>query len=69
MRVSAAPKMPKSSEDFIDTKKNYGYLTVATMSPTTLNSKIEMRSDSDVNWDPSSFPRGSGGPEDFENHS
>ena len=69
MCISLVPKMPKNSGDFIDTKKDYGYLTIATMSPTILNSKIEMRSDSDVNWDIISFPRGSGGPEDFENYS
>lgn len=31
--ISVAPKMPKNNGDYIDTKKDYGYLTVATMSP------------------------------------
>lgn len=69
MCISVVPKMPKNSGDFINTKKDYGYLTVATMSPAILKSKVRMRSDSDVNWDVSSFPRGSGDPEDFENYS
>lgn len=34
MCISVIPKMPKNSRDFIDTKKDYGYLTIATMSPT-----------------------------------
>lgn len=66
MCISVVPKMPKNNRDFIDTKKDYGYLTIATMSPTILNSKIEMRSDSDINWDATSFPRGSGGPYDYK---
>lgn len=35
MCISVVPKMPKNNGDFIDTKKDYGYLTVATMTPTT----------------------------------
>ena len=35
MCISVVPKMPKNSRDFIDTKKDYGYLTIATMIPTT----------------------------------
>lgn len=31
--ISVAPKMPKNNGDYIDTKKDYGYLTIATMSP------------------------------------
>lgn len=34
MCISVVPKMPKNNRDFIDTKKDYGYLTIATMSPT-----------------------------------
>ena len=34
MCISVVPKMPKNSRDFIDTKKDYGYLTIATVSPT-----------------------------------
>ena len=34
MCISVVPKMPKNNGDFIDTKKDYGYLTVATMTPT-----------------------------------
>ncbi len=34
MCISVIPKMPKNSRDFIDTKKDYGYLTIVTMSPT-----------------------------------
>ena len=34
MCISVVPKMPKNSGDFINTKKDYGYLTVATMTPT-----------------------------------
>ena len=34
MCISVVPKMPKNSRDFIDTKKDYGYLTIATISPT-----------------------------------
>ena len=34
MCISVVPKMPKNNGDFIDTKKDYGYLTVATMAPT-----------------------------------
>ena len=34
MCISVVPKMPKNSGDFINTKKDYGYLTVATMAPT-----------------------------------
>lgn len=33
MCISVVPKMPKNSGDFIDIKKDYGYLTIATMSP------------------------------------
>lgn len=36
MCVSVVPKMPKNNGDFINTKKDYGYLTVATMNPTIL---------------------------------
>lgn len=35
MCISVVPKMSKNSRDFIDTKKDYGYLTIATMIPTT----------------------------------
>ena len=35
MCISVVPKMPKNNGDFIDTKKDYGYLTIATMIPTT----------------------------------
>ena len=35
MCISVVPKMPKNNRDFIDTKKDYGYLTIATMIPTT----------------------------------
>lgn len=31
MCISVAPKMPKNDGDFIDIKKDYGYLTIATM--------------------------------------
>ena len=34
MCISIVPKMSKNNRDFIDTKKDYGYLTVAIMSPT-----------------------------------
>ena len=34
MCISVVLKMPKNNGDFIDTKKDYGYLTVATMTPT-----------------------------------
>lgn len=34
MCISVVPKMPKNNGDFIDTKKDYGYLTIATMTPT-----------------------------------
>lgn len=34
MCISVVPKMPKNNGDFIDAKKDYGYLTVATMTPT-----------------------------------
>ena len=34
MCISVVPKIPKNNRDFIDTKNDYGYLTVATMSPT-----------------------------------
>ena len=34
MCISVVPKMPKNNGDFIDAKKDYGYLTVATMAPT-----------------------------------
>lgn len=34
MCISVVPKMPKNSGDFINTKKDYGYLTIATMTPT-----------------------------------
>lgn len=33
MCISVVPKMPKNSGDFIDIKKDYGCLTIATMSP------------------------------------
>ena len=33
MCISVVTKMPKNNRDFIDTKKDYGYLTIATMSP------------------------------------
>lgn len=32
MCISVVPKMPKNSGDFIDAKKDYGYLTIAAMS-------------------------------------
>ena len=35
MCISVVPKMPKNSGDFIDTKKDYGYLTIVIMSPIT----------------------------------
>lgn len=35
MCISVVPKMSKNGRDFIDPKNNYGYLTVAIMSPTT----------------------------------
>lgn len=35
MCISVVPKMSKNSRDFIDPKNNYGYLTIATMIPTT----------------------------------
>lgn len=35
MCISVVPKMPKNNGDFIDTKKDYSYLTIATMIPTT----------------------------------
>lgn len=34
MCISVVPKMSKNRRDFIDPKNNYGYLTVATMTPT-----------------------------------
>ena len=34
MCISVVPKMPKNSRDFINTKKDYGYLTIANMTPT-----------------------------------
>ena len=34
MCISVVTKMPKNNRDFIDTKKDYGYLTIVTMSPT-----------------------------------
>lgn len=34
MCISVVPKMPKNNGDFIGTKKDYGYLTVATITPT-----------------------------------
>lgn len=34
MCISLVPKIPKNNRDFIDTKKDYGYLTIATISPT-----------------------------------
>lgn len=33
MCISVVTKMPKNNRDFIDTKKDYGYLTIVTMSP------------------------------------
>lgn len=34
MCISVVPKMSKNGRDFIDPKKNYGYLTIATVAPT-----------------------------------
>lgn len=34
MCISVVPKISKNNKDFIDPKNNYGYLTVATMTPT-----------------------------------
>ena len=34
MCISIVPKMPKNNGEFINTKKDYGYLTIATVSPT-----------------------------------
>lgn len=34
MCISVVPKISKNGRDFIDPKNNYGYLTVATMTPT-----------------------------------
>ena len=40
MCISVVPKRPKNNRDFIDTKKDYGYLTVATMSPIINNGEF-----------------------------
>ena len=34
MCISIVPKMSKNNRDFINTTKDYGYLTITTMSPT-----------------------------------
>lgn len=34
MCISVVPKISKNGRDFIDPKNNYGYLTIATMTPT-----------------------------------
>ena len=40
MSISVVPKMPKNSRDFINTKKDYGYLTVVNMSPINMYSEV-----------------------------
>lgn len=41
MCISVVPKMPKNNGDFINTVKDYGYLTVATMRPINMYSEVE----------------------------
>ena len=41
MCVSVVPKMCKNNRDFINTIKDYGYLTVATMSPINMYSEVK----------------------------
>ena len=42
MCISVVPKMPKNNRDFIDTKTDYGYLTIANVTP-TINICEEMK--------------------------